>query len=121
MIFFGLPEGASAEEDLSTVQSFLTERMSLQWIQTATYRLGSPSSLGARFGVRPIAVRFRNIQDWWLVWNQKGTITFVPNSPVWLHEDLPKQLIGYYRRKQNPPEDCQDSEVISREVKRDQV
>lgn len=92
-VFFGLPEGASAEADLQTVQSFLVDRMELEGIPiAATYRLGSPSSACGRSNNRPLVVRFRNIQDRWAVWNRKGRILFVQDSPVWLHEDLPKKL-----------------------------
>lgn len=93
LIFFGLPEGDSVDGDIQNVQSFLTDRMSLQGIQiSSAYRLGSSSTTGNRTTHRPLVVRFKNIQDRWLVWNGKGSILFVQNSPVWIHEDLPKQL-----------------------------
>lgn len=93
LIFFGLPEGASANDDLSTVQSFLEERMGLYGVNIATtYRLGSASKPDNRSNARPLVVRFRHIQDRWAVWNGRGNILFVQGSPVWLHEDLPKQL-----------------------------
>lgn len=67
--------------------------MGLYGIQIATtYRLGSTTRSGYRSPARPLVVRFRNIQDRWSVWNQKGNILFVQDSPVWLHEDLTKQL-----------------------------
>lgn len=56
-----------------------------------TYRLGPFGNTNSD-KARPVVVTFSDIKDRWLVWNRRGKIKFVQDVPIWIHEDLPKQL-----------------------------
>lgn len=88
---FGLPEGNTQENDSLLATTFFDERMGLKDLSIKTvYRLGNSPRRGKM--PRPLVVQFYQIKDKWAVWKRKSSIKYVPNCPIWLQEDLPKQL-----------------------------
>lgn len=92
IILFGMADNESQDSDMKDVLTFFSERMNLTDLDIEnTYRLGSYSNSKAD-RPRPLVVTFSNIRHRWAVWNRRGKIKFVQDIPIWLHEDLPKQL-----------------------------
>lgn len=75
-----------------SIKKFFRDRMNLSGLRIeTTYRLGSYGNSNSD-RPRPLVVSFSNINNRWAVWKRRRTISFVKDTPVWLHEDLPKQL-----------------------------
>lgn len=92
IILFGMADNESPDADLQDAQTFFSERMNLPRVEVEnTYRLGQYGNNNSD-KPRPLVVTFSNIKDRWAVWNRRGKIKFVKGVPIWLHEDLPKQL-----------------------------
>lgn len=90
LIILGLKEEYSPQADTKALVSFFKEKMNLPGIELyEAVRLGRWSDRGS---ARPLAVKFKNIQDRWAVWNRKGSIKNNRDQPVWIQEDLPKKL-----------------------------
>lgn len=92
IIVFGLPDNESADADFTDVRKFFKDRMYLSRLRIeTTYRLGSYGNSNSD-RPRPLVVTFSSIKDRWAVWNRRRKIKYVKDNPIWLHEDLPKQL-----------------------------
>lgn len=90
LIVLGLREEHSPQADTWALLSFFKERMDLPNIELyETSRMGRWPDRGSP---RPLAVKLKNIQDRWAVWNRKGSIRKVKGYTVWIQEDLPKKL-----------------------------
>lgn len=91
IVVFGISDNNSVETDTKLAHKFFKDRMGITGLNILhTYRLGllnrSPN------GNRPLVVKFANIQDKWLVWNNKSKIKYDQANPVRIQEDLPKKL-----------------------------
>lgn len=54
------------------------------------YRLGTFQA--DNLHPRPLVVNFPDIKERWAIWGKKGSIKRTKESPIWIQEDLPKQL-----------------------------
>lgn len=91
LLVFGLVEEYSSYADTRAVLSFFADRMDLPRIAVReTLRLGQLQP--DQSTPRPLVVSFQNICDKWAVWNRRGSIKKDWNYPIWLQEDLPKNL-----------------------------
>lgn len=97
IVAFGLPEQESPEADFREVVKFFKKRMGLYRLNIdVVYRLGLlENSSPAR--PRPLIVTFSRIKDKWAIWNRRGNIRYVQDTPVWLQQDLPRKLRSDYR------------------------
>lgn len=91
LLVFGIADYDSTSDDLKAVRDFFKFEMGLTGLKIkVTYRLGNfrPGSVSNR----PIVVKFANIADKWVVWNNKSRIRHNREAPVRIQLDLPKQL-----------------------------
>lgn len=97
IVMFGLPDNEFPEDDLRDVVNFFKKRMNLRNLRIEdTYRLGLYGNINSD-KPRPLVITFSNIKDRWAVWNRRRRIKYVESTPIWLHEDLPKQLRSEFR------------------------
>lgn len=103
IIIFGIQDSHSDEEDLNKAHSFFSEKMGLMGLNIrTTYRLGSLIKDSPY--PRPLVVKFANIGDRWLVWNNKGKIPYNKESPIRIQEDIPRKL-------------CEEARILQRIAK----
>lgn len=91
LIICSLPETEAENGDFQGVKDFFKNSMDLPNIRIQeVYRLGNISE-GSSY-TRPLVVRFPQVKDRWKVWNKRTHIKCDNNSPIWIQQDLPKQL-----------------------------
>lgn len=92
LIVFGLPEPGENESDSGLAADFFSKRMGIANVGIErAFRLG-PANSSSPGRVRPTLVKFKDIQDRWAVWKKRGELKQEQGNPVWIQEDLPRQL-----------------------------
>lgn len=86
-----LTETSSEDQDIQGAKDFFKDRMGLPDMRIdEAYRLGTLFE-GSTYS-RPLAIRFPQVKDRWKVWNKRASIKNDSKNPIWIQQDLSKQL-----------------------------
>lgn len=92
LLIFGIPETNESETDTKLAADLFSDRMGISNVKIKqAFRLGSTNTISVG-RARPILVKFQDIKDRWAVWKKRGELKQDHGNPVWLQEDLPRQL-----------------------------
>lgn len=116
LLVFGIRDCNSAINDFTTIGEFFANQMGLRGLKIqVVYRLGHfhPGSPIPR----PLVVKFVDIKDRWLVWNNKSKIRFDAKAPVRIQEDIPKKLRDDLRVLQRIAQTARQKPEVYNEVR----